>query len=84
VATEKQRGLRARYGAGDFACQYFDLHITADVYHARVWREQLTKLLAEDPGLIPQAMDSASTAAQALWQALDGIERERQARKLAA
>ena len=41
VATEKERGLRERYGADERTTRYFTLHATADVYHANVWREQL-------------------------------------------
>ena len=40
----KARGLRQFYGADDKACKYFDIHQTADVHHANVWREELGKL----------------------------------------
>jgi pyrroloquinoline-quinone synthase len=79
VAAEKARGLRARYGADDAACEYFTLHATADVYHSRVWREQLDRLISEEPDQAAPALDAAENAAHALWRALDGIEVRRQA-----
>jgi pyrroloquinoline-quinone synthase len=82
VATEKARGLRELYGADDKACRYFDLHQTADVHHAGVWREQLAKLIAND-GDAERALDAAESAAKSLWRALDGIERERLAQRAA-
>lgn len=79
VAAEKARGLRAWYAADDRACRYFDLHTTADVHHANVWRQAINRELASgaSAGDARRAMESA---ARALWTALDGIERERQAR----
>ena len=79
VATEKDRGLRERYGAGERTTRYFTLHATADVYHANVWREQLAKRVEEDPKAATQALDAAGNAAKALWTALDGIESRRTA-----
>jgi pyrroloquinoline-quinone synthase len=79
VATEKDRGLRERYGAGERTTRYFTLHATADVYHANVWREQLAKRVEEDPKAATQALDAAENAARALWTALDGIESRRTA-----
>jgi pyrroloquinoline-quinone synthase len=79
VATQKDRGLREFYGADERTTRYFTLHATADVYHANVWREQLGKQVAENPEKAEQALDSAEAAAQALWNALDGIEMRRTA-----
>lgn len=79
VATEKDRGLRERYGVDERTTRYFTLHATADVYHANVWREQLAKRVAEDPKAAAQALDAAENAAKALWTALDGIESRRTA-----
>jgi pyrroloquinoline-quinone synthase len=79
VVAEKATGLRNRYGADDAACEYFTLHSTADVYHSRVWREQLDRLIAEEPDQAAPALDAAENAAHALWRALDGIEARRQA-----
>jgi pyrroloquinoline-quinone synthase len=79
VAAEKASGLRDRYGADDAACEYFTLHATADVYHSRVWREQLDRLISEEPDQAALALGAAENAAHALWRALDGIEARRQA-----
>jgi pyrroloquinoline-quinone synthase len=79
VAAEKASGLRDRYGADEAACEYFTLHATADVYHSRVWREQLDRLISEEPAQAAPALDAAENAARALWRALDGIEARRQA-----
>jgi len=77
VAQEKERGLRAMYGADDKSCAYFSLHATADVYHSRVWRTQLEKRIATHPETTDAALDAAENAARALWRALDGIEARR-------
>ena len=79
VSTEKDRGLRERYGAGERTTRYFTLHATADVYHSNAWREQLAKRVEEDPKAATQALDAAENAAKALWTALDGIESRRTA-----
>jgi pyrroloquinoline-quinone synthase len=79
VAAEKASGLRDRYGADEAACEYFTLHATADVYHSRVWREQLDRLISDEPDQAAPALDAAENAARALWRALDGIEARRQA-----
>jgi len=84
VAKEKATGLRERYGADARATRYFTLHIGADVYHSRVWKEELSKLIASQPELAERALAAAENTARALWRALDGIERERQARCVAA
>jgi pyrroloquinoline-quinone synthase len=80
VAAEKAKGLRETYGADDKTCQYFDLHTTADVYHSTVWQHQLLKIVQANPEKSETALNAAETAAQALWQALDGIEARRMAR----
>ena len=79
IAMEKERGLRARYGASETACEYFTLHATADVRHSRVWRYLLDRELAFDPVQTEPGLEAAENAAQALWRALDGIEARRQA-----
>jgi len=79
VAAEKERGLRAMYGADDKTCGYFTLHATADVYHANVWRTQLQKRITANPATAEAALGAAEKAAQMLWQALDGIEARRMA-----
>jgi len=77
VATEKERGLRAWYGAGDATCEYFTLHATADVRHSQVWRELLNREIEAGPAQAGPALDAAEEAARALWRALDGIEERR-------
>ena len=80
VAGEKLRGLKEFYDADDRTCQYFSLHMTADVYHAKAWRIQLEKRIAS-PGIASRALAAATAASQALWDALDGIENRRLEKK---
>jgi pyrroloquinoline-quinone synthase len=83
VAAEKARGLREMYGADERTRGYFDLHTTADVHHAQVWRQQISKRLEKNPQAAEQALRAGERAAQALWRALDGIEAGRLARTAA-
>lgn len=80
VATEKASGLQAMYGADAKTCEYFNLHTTADVYHSRVWKQQLANALEGNPAAAERALTAAENAAKALWTALDGIEADRIAR----
>lgn len=80
VAAEKARGLQAMYGADAKTCEYFALHTTADVYHSRVWKQQLTNCVAGNAAAAERALNAAENAAKALWNALDGIEAQRIAR----
>ena len=80
VAAEKARGLREMYSADEKTCGYFALHTTADVYHSRVWRNQLGKAVGENPAAAERALIAGESAAKALWNALDGIEAARMAR----
>lgn len=80
VAAEKARGLREMYGADEKTCGYFTLHTTADVYHSRVWRNQLGKVVEGDPAAAERALAAGESTAKALWSALDGIEAGRMAR----
>jgi len=84
VAETKESGLRAHYGADDRTCGYFTLHKTADVHHSRAWRQEVERALTGAPEQAEKALDAAEAGAQALWSALDGIERERLQRKGAA
>jgi len=79
VATEKERGLREMYGADDKTRGYFTLHATADVYHSRVWRNQLEKRIKVNPETADAALNAAENAARMLWRALDGVEARRHA-----
>jgi len=80
VAAEKARGLREMYGADEKTCGYFRLHTTADVYHSRIWKHQLAKIVEGNPAAAEKALDAGENAAKALWTALDGIEAARMAR----
>lgn len=81
IAREKARGLQDLYGADTRTCAYFTVHQTADVHHARVWSDQLEQQLrVSGDGSREEALHAAERVAQALWRALDGIERERLAR----
>ncbi len=80
IAEEKARGLKEMYGTDEKTCGYFTLHQTADIYHARVWNEQLEKQTRNTEGQT-KALAAAERIAKALWRALDGVERERLARK---
>jgi len=79
VAAEKARGLREMYGADEKTCGYFTLHTTADVYHSRVWKNQLARLVQNDSAAA-RALNAGEKAAQGLWNALNGIEAARLAR----
>jgi pyrroloquinoline-quinone synthase len=80
VAQEKARGLREWYSADEKTCRYFTLHATADVFHANVWREMLTRRVEAEPPCADAALVAAESAARSLWTALDGIEAQRLAR----
>ncbi len=82
IAKEKARGLRELYGGDRKTCSYFDLHTMADIYHAQVWRDELENQVAAHPECALEALKAADDAGQALGRALDGIERERQSRRL--
>jgi pyrroloquinoline-quinone synthase len=80
VAAEKARGLKQMYGADQKTCGYFTLHTTADVYHARIWKNQLTKLVDDNSAAADRALIAGESAARALWNALDGVETARLSR----
>jgi len=79
LAREKAHGLTEFYAADAKTCRYFTLHTTADVRHAAVWREHLDKALQKDASQSRTALRGAEEASLALWQALDGIERQSKA-----
>lgn len=85
IARTKAEGLKQHYAADTATARYFTLHQTADVHHARVWRDAIEAELAAHPEQANAALDTAEATAAALWQTLDGIERQRQqARAVAA
>lgn len=77
IAAEKAAGLFKLYGAGAATVRYFTLHQTADVHHAQVWRDLIDQQLATAPAAEEETLHAAELAAQALWAALDGVERVR-------
>lgn len=81
IASEKLSGLKQHYGADARTCSYFTLHRTADVHHSNVWRNIISAMVERDERHAEEALDGVSRAAQSLWKALDGIERERPNRK---
>jgi len=81
IAEEKARGLKNIYGADERTYSYFTHHQSADVYHSLVWSEQLEKQIdGPSEALQIKALDAAERVARSLWQALDGVERDRLAR----
>jgi pyrroloquinoline-quinone synthase len=84
IAKTKAEGLMEHYGADAATRRYFTVHQTADVHHARVWRDALNAELAAHPEATEPALTAAEDAARALWKTLDGIEAARQARLAAA
>ena len=85
IARTKAEGLKQHYGADKATVRYFTIHQTADVHHAKVWRDAIDAELAAHPEDANVALDAAEATAAALWSALSGIERERQrARSIAA
>jgi pyrroloquinoline-quinone synthase len=85
IARTKAEGLKQHYGADKATARYFTIHQTADVHHAKVWRDAIEAELAAHPEDADVALDAAEATAAALWTTLSGIERERQhARSIAA
>jgi pyrroloquinoline-quinone synthase len=77
ISAEKAAGLSRLYGADAAATRYFTLHQTADIHHAQVWRDLIDAQLAADPDAEEAALAGAERAAEALWSALDGVQRTR-------
>jgi pyrroloquinoline-quinone synthase len=84
IAKTKAEGLAGHYGADASTRRYFTVHVTADVHHARVWRNALAAELATHPEQTEASLAAAEDAARTLWTALDGAERRRQERLAAA
>ena len=76
IAKEKAAGTGARYGLGDDACEYFDLHTTVDEYHSQVWEDEINACLAQGASA-EEALDGIRIAARELWKALDYVESAR-------
>jgi len=84
IAKTKAEGLAHHYGADSATRRYFNVHITADVHHARVWRNALAAELSSHPEEIEAALAAGEESARVLWTTLDGVEKARQARMKAA
>jgi pyrroloquinoline-quinone synthase len=84
IAKTKAEGLEKHYGANDATRRYFTVHTTADVHHARVWRNALADELAAHPEETEAVLAAGEDTARALWATLDGIESARQARMAVA
>jgi pyrroloquinoline-quinone synthase len=84
IARTKAEGLEQHYGAGQAATRYFTLHQTADVHHAKVWRNAIEAELTAHPEDADAALDAAEATAAALWNTLTAIERERRQAHTAA
>jgi len=56
------------------------LHTNADVFHSRVWKNQLAKSVKGNSIAAEKALNAGEAAAKALWNALDGIEGRRSAK----
>jgi pyrroloquinoline-quinone synthase len=74
IAATKRDGLTGRYGFEPGpATDYFDLHATLDVEHARAHREWIEPALAEADH--DELLDAAREALAGNWKLLDGMER---------
>jgi pyrroloquinoline-quinone synthase len=84
IAKTKAEGLANHYNTDAATRRYFTVHTTADVHHARVWRDALAAELASHPEQTEAALEAGEASARALWATLDGIEHGRQVRLAAA
>ena len=77
IAQEKAAGLTEWYGADNKTAGYFKLHQTADVQHARVWRDLLAHEVDAHPQQAEAALAQAERVAQSLWRVLDAMQERR-------
>lgn len=73
IAGVKIDGLQQFYGMQDpQEYEFFTVHQTADEWHAEA-ELQLIEQYADTPAKAAQVLEVATTAADALWQFLDGV-----------
>jgi pyrroloquinoline-quinone synthase len=84
IAQTKAEGLEKHYATDARTRRYFTVHTTADAFHAQVWRDALAAELAAHPEEREAALRAGEDAARMLWATLDGVERARQTRAVAA
>jgi pyrroloquinoline-quinone synthase len=82
IAQTKLDGLVERYGYSPEgpAVEYFELHATLDVEHARQARELITELMSDDGAeahaQADRMVECATAALQGNWELLDGVDRQ--------
>ena len=81
IAKTKLAGLLERYGYSPEgpAVEYFQLHATLDVEHARQARELIAELMSSDEAEAAEQADRmverAAAALRGNWELLDGVDR---------
>jgi pyrroloquinoline quinone (PQQ) biosynthesis protein C len=80
IAKTKRAGLVERYGyrREGRAVEYFELHATLDVEHARQARELIEELMSSDEAEAcaqsDRMVERATAALRANWELLDGVD----------